>query len=102
MLFFINNSDNREFLTFIKCINVNRFLLLSILIVTLQTLFEVIFIDELPVNYLITCSETGYSNIEINNEWIRYFDKFIKILFTNAYRILISNGFNTYIEFEFV
>ena len=81
---------------------VNGFLLSPILVVALQTLSETTFVDELPPNYLVTCSETGYSNTDIHNEWIRHFDKSTKAITKGAYRLLISDGFNTHFEFEFI
>ena len=102
MFSFINNLDNREFLTFIECVGVNEFLLLLILIMTFQILSEVTFIDELLVNYLVLYNEIKYSNNEINNEWIHYFDKFIRVILKDTYYMLISDDFNTYIEFEFI
>lgn len=46
----------------------NGTILPPILVVALQTLSEATFIDELPSDYVIACSETGYSNTDINNE----------------------------------
>ena len=66
--FFINDLDNYKSLTFIECIDVNGFLILPILVMTLQTLSETTFVDELPSNYLITYNETKYSNSDIHNE----------------------------------
>ena len=70
------------------------------LVIILQTLSEVTFVDELPSNYVITTNETGYSNSDIHNEWIRYFNKSTKTISKGAYRMLISDGFNTHFEFE--
>ena len=68
MFFFINDPDNHESLTSIKYIDVNKFLLSPILIITFQTLFKVTFVNELSINYLITYNETEYLNTKINNK----------------------------------
>ena len=66
--FFINDLDNCESLTSIECVDVNEFLVSPILVIVLQILFEVTFVNELSLNYLITCNETGYSNSNIYNK----------------------------------
>ena len=99
---FINDPNNRESLTSIECVNVNGFLIPPILVVAFQTLSKTTFVDELSPNYLITYSETGYSNSDIHNEWIRHFNKSTRAVTKETYRLLISDGFNTHFEFEFI
>jgi hypothetical protein len=53
-------------------------------------------------NTLVGVSETDYLNDDLNLEYTRYFNKCIINKRIGKYRILISDGYNSYLEFNFV
>jgi hypothetical protein len=53
-------------------------------------------------NTFIGVSETGYSNDDLNLEYTRYFNKYTINKRISKYRMLISDGYNSYLKFDFV
>ena len=59
---FLQDPDNRELITSIECICARGSYIPSFIILSAKTLTEKTFIDELPGDYKITVSDSGYTN----------------------------------------
>jgi DDE superfamily endonuclease/Tc5 transposase DNA-binding domain len=96
------DPDNRESLTVIECIRVRGEAIPCFVIFALKTLQQNLFLDQVPDDYVYATSETGYSNDELNLEWLDHFEKHTKNKRLGAYRMLISDGYNTHLEHDFL
>jgi len=55
----------------------------------------------LPLDWVITLSENGWTTNEIGFEWIRHFDKHTRGCTKGIYRLLILDGHESHISVEF-
>jgi Tc5 transposase DNA-binding domain len=72
---YLFDPDNRDYMTAIECISVGGISILLMFILKAANLQERWIIDSLYDQTALACSATGYSNDEINLEWLRHFDK---------------------------
>ena len=72
------NSDNRESLTTMKCINVTRLNIPPMLILTRVNILELFVNNDLNDDVLITMFESDYSNDYLALQWLYHFDKHSK------------------------
>jgi DDE superfamily endonuclease len=47
-------------------------------------------------------SDSGYSNDQIQMEWVRHFNKHTKARTKGAKRLLLCDGYNSHLEYDFV
>jgi DDE superfamily endonuclease len=47
-------------------------------------------------------SDSGYSNDQIQMEWVRHFNKYTKARTKGAKRLLLCDGYNSHLEYDFV
>jgi hypothetical protein len=60
------------------------------------------YFDDLPDGYLITYSETGFSNDEISYNWVKHFIKYSANYQKGVSRLLLFDGFDSHCTQEFL
>jgi hypothetical protein len=98
---YLSDSDNRESVTSIKMIGADRTVTNPFIILLGANHLYKAFRD-LFGNTLIGVSETGYLNDDLNLEYTRHFNKCIINKRIDKYRMLILDGYNSHLEFDFV
>jgi hypothetical protein len=99
---YLQDPDNRESLTSIKYISVYRRVIPPLIILSGKVMSEKDFPQTLPGNYMMAITDTGYANNEISIEWLRHFNCCTKFFSAGRYRMLISDGYKSYLEYEFI
>jgi hypothetical protein len=98
---YLFNLNNYKSVTSIKTIGVDKTVTnLFIILPGVNYLYKAF--RDLFENTLIDVSETGYLNNDLNLEYTRYFNKYIINKRIGKYYILISDGYNSHLEFNFV
>jgi DDE superfamily endonuclease len=72
-----------------------------LIILKAASILERWIVEELPNNTITAHSDSGYSNDNINLEWLKHFDQTTKQC-QGVYRLLLLDGFSFYIEYDFV
>ena len=86
----------------VEAINVNGIILPPMFILFANIHQKKWYITNLPPNYLISISESSYINDDLNFEFIRYFNRNTKAKTKGVYRLFIGDGYNSYLEFDFI
>jgi DDE superfamily endonuclease len=89
-------------LTSIESISATGILHSPMLVLKAASLLERWIVDELSNDTMLVHSETGYSNDEINLEWLKHFERVTNKEVRGVYRLLILNSFSSHIEYDFV
>ena len=98
---YLSDPDNRESVTSVETIGGDETVIdPSIILPGVNHLHKAF--RNLFGNTLVGVSETGYSNDDLNLEYTRHFNKYIINKRIGKYRMLISDGYNSYLEFDFV
>lgn len=98
---FIANANNRELITLVECVCSTGFAIEPMVIIKAATIMEQWVVD-LPNNYLIATSESGYSNDELALAWLKHFDRRTKQRSTGAWRLLLVDGHGSHSTREFI
>jgi hypothetical protein len=98
---YLSDPNNRESVTSVETISVDRTVIDPFIILPGANYLHKAFRD-LFRNTLIGVSETGYSNDNLNLEYARHFNKCTINKRIGKYRMLILDGYNSYLEFDFV
>ena len=98
-----NDSDNREFVISIECINSIEFSISFYLIVFDIEIQERWFQQNKIVNDIrINVFDTDYFNDDIALKWIQHFDRYIKFVQKEVWRLLIMNDHDSHMTWEFL
>ena len=99
----IASETNRDYLTSIEAISAAGDVIPPMLILkATQHLFQWYTHTEIPGNYLLDVSDTGYSNDELALDWIQHFDNYSRQYQRGAWRLLLFDGFGSHLTKQFV
>jgi hypothetical protein len=98
---YLPTPDDRTSVTIVECINAINAVLPPMIIIKAQIMMERFF-EDLPDDYLLTTSDTGYVNDEICIEWARHFIKYSKPINASEKRLLLFDGFDSHCTKEFL
>jgi DDE superfamily endonuclease/Tc5 transposase DNA-binding domain len=59
-------------------------------------------VDELAGDTMLASSDSGYSNAEINFEWLKHWEKVTQLKTKGIFRLLLLDGATFHIEYDFV
>lgn len=99
---YIPSSSSRKSLTAVECISADGFVLKPLLILPGVQHMEDWYTQDLPPDYLIATSPTGYTSDEIALEWIKHFDRQTKKRRTGPYRVLLMDNHGSHLTYEFL
>lgn len=95
------DGNNRELNTLIECVCSTGFAIEPMVIIKAATIVEQWVVD-LPDNYLIAISGSGYSNDQLALAWLKRFDRRTKQRSTGAWRLLLVDGHGSHLTREFI
>jgi hypothetical protein len=98
---YLPDPDNRESITSVETICADGSGIPPIVIISMQIHLEGTFRD-LHEDILVGISNSRYSNDELNLDWIHYFNKFTKKKSQGSYRLLVSDRFESYNDFDYI
>jgi DDE superfamily endonuclease len=98
----LQDSDNRIHISFIECISATGFVVPSAIILPGKQVTHDFIVPELDGKTLLAITESGYSNDEIQIEWIRHFNKHTKARTKGAKRPLLCDGYKSHLDYDFV
>jgi hypothetical protein len=98
---YLFDPDNRESITSVETIDADGIVIDSFLILLGANYLYKAFRD-LFGKTLIDISKTNYSNDDLNLEYTRHFNKYIINKHIDKYYILISDEYNSHLEFDFI
>ena len=99
---FVNNPDNKELVTCIKCFSTTGYYVLQMLIFKGAYYLRKYFDNDIDGNTLFVRLETGYTNDILTLAQVKYFEKLIRPPIVGVYRILIFNSYSSYIIQDFL
>ncbi|KAF2003748.1 CENP-B protein, partial [Amniculicola lignicola CBS 123094] len=88
---FIPNANNRELVTLVECISADGASITPMVIVKAQSVMEH-WISDLPDDYLISVSDSGYTNDSLALDWLKHFEKMTRRRQVGAWRLLLVDG----------
>ena len=97
-----SDPDNRDYITLIESLSTAGEVHAPLLVLKATSLLERWIVDELDDNTAIQYSESGYSNDDINVVWLRLFEQATRARTQGQFRLLILDGFESHIEYDFV
>ena len=99
----LNDSNNRESVTSIECINSIEFSISFYFIAFGIEIQERWFQQNKVVNDMkISVFDTNYFNDDIALKWIQHFDRYIKSMQKEVWRLLIMNDHDSHMTWEFL
>ena len=98
---YLPTPDNRTSLTVTECVNAAGHAIPLMIIIEGDALLERYFTD-LPDNYLIAYSDSGYTNDQLSYEWVKHFVQQSQKHIQGVYRLLLFDGFNSHCTQEFL
>ncbi|KAF2184555.1 CENP-B protein [Zopfia rhizophila CBS 207.26] len=98
---FIPHSNNRELISLVECCSANGDIIEPMIIIKASTILEKWVID-LPDDYLINVSDSGYSNDETSLDWIKHFNRMTRHRTQGTWRLLLLDGYGSYHIREFI
>lgn len=99
---YMADPENRQHLTSIECIGAGGVVLHPTIICKGKVVMESDFPPDLCNFYRICCSETGYSNDEIQYSWIQDFDAQTAKYCKGDWRMLIFDGYGSHVSYEVI
>jgi hypothetical protein len=91
------SESSRDYAALAECISADGEVILPI-----NHLHQCYTLSELPGDYPIATSPSGYVNGRPLFDWIKHFDLYPAMRQTGAYRLLIFDGFRSHLIKEFV
>jgi hypothetical protein len=99
----IASETNRDYLTSVEAVNADGEVILPLLILKAkQHLHQWYNHTEIPGDYYLGVSDTGYTNDELSIAWIKHFNKFSSRLQKGAKRLLLFDGFGGHMTKQFL
>jgi hypothetical protein len=98
---YLPTPDDRTSLTMTECVNAEGVAIEPMMIIEGVALLERYFVD-LPDNYLIAHSTSGYTNDDLSLEWVRHFERKTRQCLQGRYRLLLFDGFDSHCTQEFL
>lgn len=99
---YLPDPENRIHISSIECISAGGFVLPSTIILPGVQITHNFIVPELSGEILLAMSESGYSNDEIQMEWIKHFNKYTKTRTKGTKRLLLCDGYNSHLEYDFI
>lgn len=96
---YINDPQNREWTTLIETVSGAGISIPPYIILTGKVHLAAWYETNLPKNYVLACTDNGFSNNIIGLSWLEHFNKHT---FTNQSRLLIIDGHDSHISTEFI
>jgi len=96
----IPTATNRELISLIECVSANGQVIEPMLIIKSKSILEHWAVD-LPSNYLINITDSGYSNDCTAIDWIKHFNKFTQEHCQGGTRLLLIDGHGSHLTAEF-
>ena len=98
----LTDPDNREYVTSCECISAGgRDIPPMVIIAGVLILEKWAQQNDLNDDVLLTTSPTGYSNDDLAIDWLKHFDKHSRKGQVGAWRMLIMDGYGSYMTYEF-
>jgi DDE superfamily endonuclease len=99
---FLLDPDNRQHITSMECVSASGYVLPSTIILPGVQMTHNWILSELDPSTVLAVSDTGYSNDEIQLNWIKHFNKHTKSRTIGAKRLLLLDGVNSHMEYDFI
>lgn len=99
---YLMDPDNRQHITSIECISATGYVLPSMIILPGAQIIHNWILSELDPTTVLAVSDTGYSNDDIQMDWIRHFNEHTKARTHGAKRLLLIDGVNSHMEYDFI
>ena len=94
--------DNKELVTCVEYFSTIGYHVLPMLIFKGAYYLRKYFDNDIDGNTLFARSETGYTNDILTLAWVKHFEKFTRPRTVGVYRILIFDGYSSYITQDFL
>lgn len=98
---YLPTPDDRTTLTMTECVNAEGNAITPMIIIEGVAFLERYFVD-LPDNYLVAYSTSGYTNDELSLEWVKHFVRETQKRLKGVYRLLLFDGFDSHCTQEFL
>lgn len=95
------HSNNRELVTLVETISAQGYAIEPMIVVKASTIIEK-WCGDLPDDYLLNTSDTGYSNDQLCFDYIQHFHKRTANRAKGAWRLLLMDGYASHITYELV
>jgi hypothetical protein len=92
---------NREWATVIQGIGAQGWAIPPFVILAGQHHLSAWYSEELPGNWVIGVSDTGWTTNELGFQWVQHFEKHTKSRTTGGWRLLILDGHESHISLQF-
>jgi hypothetical protein len=92
---YLPTPDDRTSLTMTECVNAEGNAIPPMIIIEGTAFLERYFTD-LPDNYLVAYSTSGYTNDELSLEWAKHFVRESQKYLNGIYRLLLFDGFDSH------
>ncbi len=99
---YADDFDDRTYVTVQETINAIGRAIPPQVILAGKVVTERMIADSLPTTYLLATSETGYSNDELNVQWIHHFNRHSRRSQVGRKRLLILDGWKSNLTSEFI
>ena len=97
------SNTNRESCTLIECVSDDGWVLSPFIILSAKVHLEKWYTNtQVPDNYSVALSDTGYNNDEISIEWMKHFEKSTCARQKGVHRLLIFDGFGSHGTHELI
>ena len=93
---FLRDAENRDFITSIECISASGEVIPPHLVLKGNQVLHKWGNTQIPNDYLVGYSESGYSNGDLALEWLQHFDYHSRKTRVGAWRMLIFDGSDTH------
>ena len=100
---FSPSSTNRDYCTSVEAISGDGIVIDPLVIIKGVNLLEKWFSHtDVPDNYLLGTSDSGYTNDMLSIDWIKHFDRCTRGRTMGVYRLLIFDGFDSHLTKNFL
>lgn len=98
----IIDSDNRDYITAVECINESDESISSFLILKgVNVLHKWALKNDLKNDIVLSTSDSEYSNDALALDWLKHFDNHSKRTQKEVYRLLLLNEYESHLTYEF-
>ncbi len=100
---FAPSSTNRDYVTVIECVSAGQHVLSPMVVLPGKNVLEVwVTNTDLPANFSLAVSDSGYANDEISLHWLEHFEHHSALRQQGEYRLLIFDGYGSHLTVEFI
>lgn len=96
------DPENRELITSVETLNYSGRKVPLMIIFSGAYYLQQYFNNNLDDNILFACSNSGYSNDKLGLKYLEHFNYFTESKSTSKYRLLIFDGYSSYLNQEFI